>query len=79
MFYRSSMGVIVVAAVLLTAVGNAQAHDEAKYPDWKGQWTSAHGSFRPQANSLGMGPHGPAGAETAPLFQDYAARYILRF
>jgi hypothetical protein len=38
MFYRSLIGTIVLAAALAMAVADAQAFEEAKYPDWKGAW-----------------------------------------
>jgi hypothetical protein len=38
MTYRSSIGLVLAAALTVTA-GSGRAADEAKYPDWKGQWT----------------------------------------
>ena len=33
-------GSAIAAIALLAALGaTAQAHDEAKYPDWKGAWS----------------------------------------
>jgi hypothetical protein len=48
MLYRSSIG-IALAAALLAALTAAQAADESKYPDLKGQWNtlSPRGSFDP--------------------------------
>ena len=37
MSYRISIGVLAVALIVTT--GSAQAADESKYPDWKGQWS----------------------------------------
>src|ERR1700676_5492108 len=37
MFCRSAIGAIVLAALALPA-GGARAWDDAKYPDWAGQW-----------------------------------------
>src|SRR5215475_10007104 len=37
MRYRSCIGGIALAA--LVCIGDAQAFDESKYPNWKGQWT----------------------------------------
>jgi hypothetical protein len=34
----SSTRALVLAAVLMATAGGAQATDEAKYPNWKGQW-----------------------------------------
>ncbi len=30
--------VVALAAALMTTIGSAQASDDAKYPDWRGQW-----------------------------------------
>src|SRR5438270_7706879 len=35
---RSLIGAIAVAALMMT-VGGVQAADDAKYPNWKGQWS----------------------------------------
>ena len=35
---RGSFWTLVQAAALLTTIGGAQAFDESKYPNWKGQW-----------------------------------------
>jgi hypothetical protein len=37
--YKSNPMTSLVGAAMLFMGGNAQAHDETKYPDWKGQWT----------------------------------------
>ena len=38
MLYRSSITAAALAAALAMPVAGAQAFDESKYPDWKGQW-----------------------------------------
>jgi hypothetical protein len=38
MLYRKLIGAITLAALALPIGGGAQAADDAKYPDWKGQW-----------------------------------------
>ena len=38
MVYRSSIGAIALAAALCAATAGARAWDDAKYPNWKGQW-----------------------------------------
>ena len=38
MFNRSIIGSVALAAALCMIVGGAQAFDESKYPDLKGQW-----------------------------------------
>ncbi len=35
---RSSILAVALAATVLTSIGSAQAHDESKYPNLKGQW-----------------------------------------
>ena len=42
MVQQGLIGTIALALVLATAPG-AQAFDESKYPDWKGQWRRADG------------------------------------
>jgi hypothetical protein len=37
MLYRSLIGLVWMAAMAMP-IGNVQAADEMKYPDWKGQW-----------------------------------------
>jgi hypothetical protein len=39
MWYQSLIAALVLAAALPAATGGAQAADDAKYPDWSGQWT----------------------------------------
>jgi hypothetical protein len=36
---RSSIGVLALTAAMCLTVAGAQAFDESKYPDWKGQWS----------------------------------------
>ena len=39
MSYRDSLFVIAALVTLSTSLSSAQAHDESKYPNWKGQWS----------------------------------------
>ena len=39
MFDRRSIGVITLGAALCLSTDCAQAFDDAKYPNWKGQWS----------------------------------------
>ena len=59
----------LVAAVLALSVTGAQAFDETKYPNWKGQWcSSAASEFRLGSDRT------PAGAgQQAPLTPEYQA------
>jgi hypothetical protein len=66
--YRRSVGVIALAATLSLTLANALAHDEAKYPDWSGQWA--------KANRVGnqWDPTKPPGlGQQAPLSPEYQA------
>src|SRR5260370_26146390 len=38
--HRSTTGAFALAAALMTTMGGAQAADDAKYPNWKGQWNA---------------------------------------
>ncbi len=38
MLDRSSLGAIALATALAATPFSAEAFDDAKYPDWKGQW-----------------------------------------
>jgi hypothetical protein len=79
MNFRSSIGSFMVAAALLAPVGNAHAFDEAKYPDWKGQWSRA--PVPGAAPSLYGGGGGwdqskpEALGQQAPLTSEYQAIY----
>ncbi len=70
MLFRSSICSIVLAAALLATIEGAQALEEARYPDWKGQWTRipiapGPASFDP-AKTVGLG-------QQAPLIPEYQA------
>jgi hypothetical protein len=69
MLYRTSIGILTLAVALAIAPLCAQAHDDAKYPDWKGQW------MRPGAgNGNAWDPTKPLGrGEQAPLTPEYQA------
>jgi hypothetical protein len=43
MWYRGFFGAAGVAGALVLSIAAAAAHDESKYPDWKGQWKRAPG------------------------------------
>jgi hypothetical protein len=77
MLCRRSTGAMVVAAVLLLAVGHARALDEAsaKYPDWKGQWTRAPSGVAGQPQPP-FDPGKPWGlGQEPPLTPEYQALY----
>ena len=47
---RPTRAVAVVAALMMT-IGGAQAADDAKYPNWKGQWDAINPRLGGQASS----------------------------
>src|SRR5258708_5155811 len=49
MSYRSSTAAFVFAAALVLTMGGAGAADDAKYPNWKGQWDAINPRLRGQA------------------------------
>jgi hypothetical protein len=67
MLYRSSIGAIALVAALSAAGSCAQAFDETKYPDWKGQWVRIGGGGQ-------YDPGKPAGrGQEPPLIPEYQA------
>src|SRR5207244_7002065 len=72
MFYRTSITFIALAMLSMT-VADVQAHDESKYPDWKGEWRRVavpSGAYR----GVQYDPHKPAGpGQQAPLTPEYQA------
>jgi hypothetical protein len=59
--HRGSFGTIALAATLCAMIAGAQAFDETKYPDWKGQW-----------NRVGA-PRWVASGAKLPLTPEYQA------
>ena len=68
MSHHRSTGAFTFAAALALSIISAQAFDETKYPNWKGQWLSVAG---PQ-NTL-WDPSKPANAQQPPLTPEYRA------
>jgi hypothetical protein len=66
MLYRGSIGALVLAAALSLAGSGARAFDDAKYPDWKGQWIRIGGVQWDMAKLMGRG-------QNAPLTPEYEA------
>src|SRR5262249_50763720 len=70
MLHRSSAGVVALAALVVAAVGSAQAAGEAKYPNWKGQWDANNPRLGGQGGKFDPNkPFGPA--QQAPLTPEY--------
>jgi hypothetical protein len=68
MTYRSSIGLALAAALTVTA-GSGRAADEAKYPDWKGQWTRFTVPLKTQPSHDQTKPWGFG--QEAPLTPEY--------
>jgi hypothetical protein len=61
---------IVLASALLLTMGGAQAADDAKYPNWKGQWDTVSPPLGGQR--VKFDPYKPFGpAQQAPLTPEY--------
>ena len=74
MFYRSSIAAIALAALSMTVPG-AQAFDDTKYPDWKGQWMG--GWINPAPGVTGQPSYdqnkSDGRGQQAPLTPEYQA------
>ena len=46
MRHRSSIAAAVLAAAFMTGTAGADPFDDAKYPNWKGQWRPIGGPMR---------------------------------
>jgi hypothetical protein len=70
MSYRTSTGMFVLAAMLALTMSGAEAADETKYPDWKGQWGRFNTNNEGQA--VKFDPSRPSGpGQQAPLTPEY--------
>ena len=66
----TGMGAVVLAAALMITTGGVKAADDAKYPNWKGQWDVINPRFGGQA--IKFDPTKAFGlAQQAPLTQEY--------
>jgi hypothetical protein len=66
--YRGSIGAFAVAALMMTVA--TRAADDARYPDWKGQWDAINPRLGGQAIKFDpTKPWGPA--QQAPLTPEY--------
>jgi hypothetical protein len=74
MICRSFIGVIALAAAMGLTVAGAAAFEEAKYPDWKGQWSRLQ-TLRTRASpNPSFDPNKFQGlAQEAPLTPEYQA------
>jgi hypothetical protein len=79
MFDRRSIGVITLSAALCLSTDCAQAFDDAKYPNWKGQWSrvtvpgvGGQPAFDP-TKPWGPGQQAPLTAEYQKVLEDSMA------
>jgi hypothetical protein len=74
MLARGSVGLIAAVAALCATIVGASAFDDARYPDWKGQWTRAR-----VPGAVGQPPHDPSKpvgrGQQAPLTAEYQAKF----
>jgi hypothetical protein len=70
MLGRSSMATIALLAVLSATFTDAQAWDDTKYPDLKGQWVRGYPGGARFDPAKGIGPR-----QGAPLTPEYQAIY----
>jgi len=74
MHNRCSIVVIAIAA-LFSGLVSAQALDDGKYPDWRGQWTRERTPI-PGGGQTPFDPTKPVGrGQQAPLTPEYMARF----
>jgi len=69
MFYANSIGAVALAAVFVTGVADARAHDETKYPDWSGQWLRTGGIQWDPTKPIGRGQQAPLTPEYQAIFE----------
>jgi len=69
MLYRGTIGSMTLVTALLLALAGAAAHDEAKYPDWSGQWLRAGGIQWDPSKPLGRGQQAPLTPEYQAIFE----------
>jgi hypothetical protein len=62
---------VALAAVLMVTIGGAQAADDTKYPDWRGQWTRIPVQLPTQPSHDQTKPWGRG--QQAPLTPEYQA------
>jgi hypothetical protein len=69
MVCRSSFGAIALAAVLVTTLPGAQAFDETKYPDLKGEWIRVGGNQWDPSKPRGLAQQPPLTPEYQMIFE----------
>src|SRR6266568_2971131 len=63
---------LALAAALMATVGSISAHDEARYPNWKGEWNAINPPLGPNSQIIKFDPTKPSGpGQQAPLTPEY--------
>jgi hypothetical protein len=65
---RGLLGGIILSAALCVTLGGAEAFDDAKYPDWGGQWMRIGDARWDVSKPVGLG-------QEAPLTPEYQAKF----
>src|ERR1700692_3916417 len=74
MIYRSLIGSIALMVTMVLTISVAAAFDEAKYPDWKGQWSRLQTLRERASPNPSFDPNKFQGlAQEAPLTPEYQA------
>ena len=74
MVYRKSFCAIALSAALTMTISGVKAADDAKYPNWKGQWSREVMRGVGSANNPGFDPTKPFGlAQGIPFTPEYQA------
>ena len=72
MLYQSATGMLALAAVLMATMSGARALDEARYPNWKGEWNAINPPLGPNSQIIKFDPAKPSGpGQRAPLTPEY--------
>jgi hypothetical protein len=76
MRFRNLIGTTALATMLMMAIGTANAFDDSKYPDLKGQWRRVNRAVVSDRIGAPFDPGKPFGrGEEAPLTPEYQAIY----
>jgi len=68
MLYHNAIGAAALAAALSMTMANARASDEAKYPDWSGQWIRIGGVQWDPSKPRSRGQQAPLTPEYQAIF-----------
>jgi hypothetical protein len=69
MLCRNLIGSIALVTALAAATFGARAHDETRYPDWKGQWIRIGGNQWDPTKPIGLAQDPPLTPEYQAIFE----------